>query len=519
MTLDIERAETPMPGETMATLSANLAEGPESEANIYGTFFVGESEYAISVAAIQEVVNEPKQFTDVPLSPKYLIGLFNLRGVIIPVVDLAKIFDGASDNSDSLDRKVAIIEHGEHCFGLLVDRTGDVFNAKDAERSVFSRKPGDLRETIVDGVFKLDRGERLVQILDPFELLNLDKLPRVAGALHSALSRRARGRRKQCISFHVGASICAFDMTSIKEIVELDGIDNTALASDWTLGAIELRGATVPVIDFRLFLGQTRKESTQDLIDRGAKLIVMRMGENMVSLLVDAIDEIISFYDDDLLSFPGIGVRRSEIFKGCLCGEKDEMVLLLDHERVVDDEQLKTVTRGHSALFQARDDASRGERHGKSEKRTLITFSVEGLFALDIEKVNEVISFPETVMTPPSMPDFIAGIVNIRGELIPIVNLRVLYNMPVIDCALTKLMIFTHADKKHAIMVDAVSSIVSVTDQNSNVLPKLSRDAASSSISQDVREAILLTDAAEAEASLMVLDLDSLMQRISGTII
>ena len=41
-----------------------------------------------------------------------------------------------------------------------------------------------------------------------------------------------------------------------------------ALASDWTLGAIELRGTTVPVIDFRLFLGQARTETTEELIER-----------------------------------------------------------------------------------------------------------------------------------------------------------------------------------------------------------------------------------------------------------
>lgn len=504
--------------EAAAIVANSRPETCESETQIFGTFFVEDCEFAVTVSAIQEVVNEPKQYTDVPLSPDYLIGLFNLRGVVIPVVDLRKVFGLEDPAHQQLERKVAIIEYGEHCFGLLIDRTGDVFNAKDAERSAFNRTRGDVRETVVEGVFKLENGKRLVQILDPFELLSLEKLPRVAGALNSALSRRARGPRRQCISFHVGDSVCAFDMTSIKEIVELERIDNTALASDWTLGAIELRGTTVPVIDFRLFLGQARTETTDELIERGSKLIVMRMGENLISLLVDAIDEIISFYKDDLLSFPGIGLHRSEIFKGCLCSDKDEMVLLLDHELIINDEQLGEVTRGHSALFQERDDASRREQRGRGKKRTLITFSIEGTFALDIDKVNEVISFPETVMTPPSMPDFIAGMVNIRGELIPIVNLRVLYNMPAIESAKTKLLIFTREDRKYAIMVDAVSAIVTVTDQNANVLPRMSSDAASSSISQDVSEAILRTESDDSEPALMVLDLDAVISRISNTI-
>lgn len=503
----------PSASETMA-LANGIAAATDSETHIFGTFFVAESEFAVTVAAIQEVVNEPKQFTDVPLSPDYLIGLFNLRGVIIPVVDLRTIFGFGPPKADGIERKVAIIEHGEHCFGLLVDRTGDVFNAREAERSVFSRTRGDLRETVIDGVFKLENGKRLVQILDPFELLNLDRLPRVAGALRSALSRKKKGPRKQCISFLIGTSVCAFDMTSIKEIVELERIDNTALASDWTLGAIDLRGSTVPVIDFRLFLGQARTESIDELIESGSKLMVMKIGDNLISLLVDEIETIISFYDEDLLPFPGVGLERSEIFTGCLCDDDDRMVLLLDHELVISDEQLKTVTRGHSALFSEKDEAARSSKSASGEKRTLLTFQVGAQFALDIDKVNEVISYPETVMTPPSIPNFIAGMVNLRGELIPIINLRNLYHMPPIEPEKTKLLVFTKDQNKYAIMVDSVSSIVSITDQNSNILPKLSDAANGSEISNDVQEAILLTDTDEDEA-LMMLDLDAVVARLA----
>lgn len=499
--------------ETMA-LANGIAAAAESETHIYGTFFVAESEFAITVSAIQEVVNEPKQFTDVPLSPDYLIGLFNLRGVIIPVVDLRTIFGFGLPKAAGVERKVAIIEHGEHCFGLLVDRTGDVFNAREAERSVFSRTRGDLRETVIDGVFKLENGKRLVQILDPFELLSLDKLPRVAGALRSALSRKKKGARKQCISFLIGTSVCAFDMTSIKEIVELERIDNTALASDWTLGAIDLRGSTVPVIDFRLFLGQERPETVDELIDGGSKLMVMKIGDNLISLLVDEIDTIISFYDEDLLPFPGVGLERSEIFTGCLCDDDDRMVLLLDHELVISDEQLKAVTRGHSALFNERDEAARTSKTANGEKRTLLTFKVGAQFALDIDKVNEVISYPDTVMTPPSIPDFIAGMVNLRGELIPIVNLRTLYNMPLIEPEQTKLLVFTKGQNKYAIMVDSVSSIVSISDQNSNILPKLSDEATGSEISNDVQEVVLLTEV-DADQALMMLDLNAVVARLA----
>ncbi|MEO1323111.1 MAG: chemotaxis protein CheW [Pseudomonadota bacterium] len=496
-------------------LSAMAPESPPVAPDIFGTFFVGESEFAVSVEAIQEVVNEPEEFADIPLSPDYLIGLFNLRGVIIPVVDLHTIFGSASE-APEMERKIAIIEHGEHCFGLLVDRTGDVFNTRDAEQSLFSRVQGDLRETIVSGVFKLDDGARLVQILDPFELLNLERLPRVTGGLRSGLSRRKRGPRHQCISFKVGTATCAFDMDSIKEIVELEKIDDTTLASEWTLGAIDLRGNTVPVIDFRVYLSNVDAEPVESLIERNCKLIVMKMGDNLISLLVDEIENIISYYDDDLLPFPSVGLHRGEMFKGCLGNDDDKMVLLLDHQLVFSDEQVAQVTRGHSALFHEKTEAKETHSKNKRNRRTLITFRINANFALDIENVSEVIGFPDAVMEPPNLPDYIEGMVNLRGALIPIINLRLLYGLPSVSREQTKLLIFAQGDQKYAIMVDAVESIINVDDSNSGLLPRLSNAASEDGISKDVKEAILLQDGTAEQSSLMVLDLAAVAARVGG---
>ena len=489
------------------------ARDPFNDADIYGTFQIGGNEFAVSVMAIQEVVNRPEEFTSIPLSPDYLLGLFNLRGLIIPVVDLRAIFGLQRDTGNGSEGKVAIIEHGEHCFGLLVDRTGDVFNARDVDQNTVSRVRGDVRESIIGGVFKLEGGRRLVQILDPFELLKLEKLPRVSGTHNSALTRRKRGRRKQCISFQVGDCVCAFDMNSIKEIVELQAIDNTALAHGWTLGAIDLRGSTVPVIDFRVFLGKKEPTSAQDLAGKGYKLIVMRLGDNLISLLVDSISNIISYFDDDLVTFPGVGIERTEMFLGCLANDDSEMVLLLDHQKIMDDAELADITMGHSSLFSDEDSNAKADEQDAGTKRTFITFSVGSKFALDIESVNEVISFPDSIVHPPSLPSFIEGMVNLRGELIPIINLRSLYQLDLSDPKITKLLVFTCNDKKYAIMVDTVDSIVSLTGRNSSSLPRIYDGGRGVDISHDVKEAILIESDVEDERSLMILDLEMVISR------
>ncbi len=518
MASDFATVDMPIENE-MAPPTSSVPAAPapsnsnDSSSEIFGTFLIGGNEFAVSVSSIQEVVNRPEVFTNIPLSPDYLLGLFNLRELIIPVVDLRTIFGLPVDGPDSAEGKVAIIEHGSHCFGLLVDRTGDVFNEREADRSDVARVRGDVRESIIGGIFKLEGGQRLVQILDPFELLKLEKLPRVSGAHNSALTRRKRGRRKQCISFQVGDCLCAFDMKSIKEIVELHAIDNTALAHGWTLGAIDLRGSTVPVVDFRVFLGKKSPSAAHELAGKGYKLIVMKLGDNLISLLVDAISNIVSYFDDDLVTFPGVGIERTEMFLGCLSSHDDQMVLLLDHNKILDDDELADITMGHSKLFSEGEATAETDTQETGNKRTFITFSVGSKFALDIENVNEVMSFPETIVHPPSLPSFIEGMVNLRGELIPIINLRALYQLDPIEAALTKLLVFTSNDKKYGIMVDTVDSIVSLSGKNSSSLPRIFDGGQSIDISNDVKEAILIENDDENERSLMILDLEMVISR------
>lgn len=487
---------------------------PEMTSTIYGTFHLAGSEFALAVDAIQEVVNEPAHFEPIPLSPDYILGLFNLRGVIVPVVDLRTIFHLQTDEKPRDGRKVAIVEYGNHCIGLIFDGTGDVFNGKYVEHSKFSRDPGDPRETIVDGVFKMENGERLVQVLDPFELLKLDRLPRAAGAATGRKKSVSKGHRKQCISFTVGDCLCALDMNDIKEIIQIDQIDNTALAHGFTLGAINLRGKTVPVVDFPVYLGNRDEATPVAALSAGKKVIVMKVGEEFISLLVDNIEDIISYYNEDILSFPAFGTARGDLVRGCLSNNLDKTVMLLEHQKILTDEELVTVTRGHSKLFRADSDGELSSMAGETaEKKTYITFSVDTQYAVEMMNVNEVISFPEKIVHPPSTPRFIEGMVNLRGELIPIINPRSLYELDLISAATTKVLVFTVSDKKYGIMVDSVDAIVSFAECQSLSMPSLGDGEQSRSLTNDAKEALFIKRSDGADQSLLVLDLESLAKK------
>ena len=109
----------------------------KQQSNIFATFDIGGVEVAINVKSIQEVVNFPERIIPMPLAPQFLIGVFNLRGLIIPIVNLKSLLK-FEDSSVSTNQKVAIVDHEGAKVGLLFDSTNEIIRVSDEMLSNFN---------------------------------------------------------------------------------------------------------------------------------------------------------------------------------------------------------------------------------------------------------------------------------------------------------------------------------------------------------------------------------------------
>lgn len=83
-------------------------------------FVVGEEEYAIPILNIQEII-KPIEFTRVPSVPDYVLGVFNLRGNVIPLIDLRKRFSLSAGKQTTSTRYI-VMKDGENIAGFVIDR-------------------------------------------------------------------------------------------------------------------------------------------------------------------------------------------------------------------------------------------------------------------------------------------------------------------------------------------------------------------------------------------------------------
>ncbi|MGH1414421.1 MAG: chemotaxis protein CheW [Pelagimonas sp.] len=499
--------------EQAASPPSHVAQKSETTDEIYGSFLIGDSEFAIPVSAVQEVVNEPENISPVPLAPAFMLGLFNLRGQIIPIVDLRILLDFPDQDSASA-RKVAIIEFGEHCIGLLFDRTGEVLSGNQAARVNFHPKKDGIRDVVINGVLKFEEGNRLVQLLDPYELLNLDRVPRADKASDHAVVKSAKGKRHNCISFQTGHTTCAIDLRHVKEIRKMPDVDQSLFARGNVIGTTNLRGVILPVVDFRAFLGDRAAYHLGRTIPKERKMVVLETTAGLIGLMVFSIDSILPYFKDDVLPFAKLALPRGDYVDGCLIDDEGKIVMMLDHSKLQSDRELVEIAKACQEIYPAEGKFKDDETTQTSAtRRTYIRFTFEKKFALDTVCVSEVINCPEQLLEPPFSLDFVEGIINLRGELITLFNPRLLYGMPPNQVEGQKVLIFKNKGIKYGILVDSVDEIIMTSVDNIAELQPLDRQGNGQRIIDDVEGCLNHKSASNEPVSVLVLDASAVINR------
>lgn len=142
------------------------------------TFRLGEEEYAVDVAQVQEIVRLVA-ITPVPRAPAHVEGVINLRGRIVPVVDLAMRL-GLPKRDRTTATRIIITQVGDRTVGMLVDAVSEVLRLpSSAIEGAPDLLKASLNHDFFTGVGKLE--ERLLILLDLPRVLSREDEAALAG--------------------------------------------------------------------------------------------------------------------------------------------------------------------------------------------------------------------------------------------------------------------------------------------------------------------------------------------------
>ncbi|GMR08516.1 MAG: chemotaxis protein CheW [Gammaproteobacteria bacterium] len=160
--------------------------GPDSDQNQFLTFTLGGEVYAIEILRIREIIDYGN-LTTVPMMPDFIRGVINLRGSVVPVVDLAARF---GDQPADITKRTSIIivelvdDETTMNIGVVVDGVNEVLEIPPGDIEPSPSFGARIRTDFIKGMGKVD-GKFLV-LLDVANVLSVDELSLLDEVQHQA---------------------------------------------------------------------------------------------------------------------------------------------------------------------------------------------------------------------------------------------------------------------------------------------------------------------------------------------
>jgi purine-binding chemotaxis protein CheW len=147
----------------------------------YLTFLLGSEMFAIDILGIKEII-EYGNLTSVPMMPEFIRGVINLRGAVVPVVDLSARFGRAA--SEVTRRSCIVIieaesEEEKQDIGVVVDSVSEVLEIPEAEIEPAPSFGAKIRTDFIKGMGKVK--DKFVIILDANKVLSVDEMAMLSG--------------------------------------------------------------------------------------------------------------------------------------------------------------------------------------------------------------------------------------------------------------------------------------------------------------------------------------------------
>ena len=436
----------------------------------------GES-FGLMLSAVAEIIRLPN-LVHMPLVPPSLLGLANLRGIVLPVVSLRALLHLPEMEANELTR--VVVMRGDAPVGVVVDRVDRILALAADRIEKADSGAGTIDSALLDGVVKGGEGESPMKVLSPSRLLS-GQFVRLgiaatssAGPAPLAMGSSAGPQARALVSllsFYLSEQEYALPLDRVREIIPLpEHIAELPRPETAVLGVVTLRDRLLPLVSLRALLGLP----AEDLSKQRGKVVVISVGQAAIGLAVDAAREILRLDPDTVHPAPALltrGEGDAEIVSICRLDDGRRLVGLLSPDRLFRSDLVQRII----------DDQAAGEAGVQTEANAMADeqFIIFRLgrqdYGIPIAAVGEIARPPEHPTRLPKAPEFIDGVMNLRGSVVPIVDLRRRFDLGDTEQAGSRrILMLAIGGVTAGFLVDSVSEILKVTTDAICPAPELS---------------------------------------------
>jgi purine-binding chemotaxis protein CheW len=474
------RRQQPRKTADLATAADRLvAVGEDAVSENLLIFQLAGESFALRLASIAEIIRLP-DLAHMPLVPPSLLGLANLRGIVLPVISLRALLQLPGVETNEQTRVVVI--RGEAEVGFVVDRV-DRLLALSKQLEHDDGGAGTTDPALLDGTIKGSEGQSTIRLLNPSRLLRAQFSRLGVSTTHAAAnSAVAIGSSAAALaqtlisllSLRLGEQEYALPLDCVREIVPLPGhVSNLPRPETAVLGVITLRDRLLPLVSLRTLLGMV---ADSGLGPRG-KVVVVSLGNGAVGMVVDATREILRVDPSMIEPAPALLTRGNgdaEITSICRLEKGQRLVALLSPDRLFRSELVRRILAEQAS---AGETESQSEANLMADEQFIIFRMGDQDYGIPVTAVSEITGRPNHITRLPKAPAFVDGVMNLRGSVVPIVDLRRRFDLSTTEHAASqRILVVTIGRVIAGFLVDSVSDIMKVQSDAIQPAPKLSAD-------------------------------------------
>ena len=457
-----------------------------TDGNQFVVFTVENEVFGVQMAPVQEIIRVP-EVVRVPLAPPCLEGLANLRGEVLPIISLRRIFGFPEKDHDEATRAI-VINLGQP-MAFVVDR---VSSGVRAEADQIRGVDGNIRATVdnelLTGILRevgglpivmvLNFGSLIAKIFGEAEMLFKEAvLSKVEGTV-SYEEKDGSGDEVQLVSFSVEGQEYAVEISIVQEIVQVPKLFvHVPNSPPHVLGLMTLRERLLPLISLRNLFGLDQKE-----VDDRTRVVVLSLEGTAIGVVTDSVSEVLRVPKDLVEDIPALVAQRGnsgEIKQLCRLEGGKRLVSILSPERLF---QLSSMKEESRVAMEPQDRAKEETAFGVStddEEQVVVFQLAGGEFGVPIESAQEIVRLPEGLTKVPKAPSFVEGIINLRGVVLPVVDLRKRLDLE--ECERNerqRIMVFALKGTTVGFIVDAVTEVLKIPKRKIEASPRLSMEQA-----------------------------------------
>lgn len=497
--------------------------GPDADGLAFVTFTAGGLGFALPLADVLEVIRPPDPVR-IPLGPPSLDGLAQWHGVAMPVLDLRRALgrgDGTvEDTRRGAGARVVVVGHHGQPVGLLVDgMTGMVRTSPDRVDPLTDAEAPAVDAALLSGVLR----DRAVTVLDGGALIDrqfgggwgVATTRTESGGPAGSAARTAPAAvadQARLVVFRVADQEFALPVERVREILPApDGVTRMAKAKAHLLGVMTLRDHLLPLVGLRALFGLGGQA--------GRRVVVVQAGEEagLVGVVVDEVQDILRVDRERIDPVPPLLAREPDFedLDGIVRADGGRrLVSVLSAERLFR-HGLSLGGKGEAAAMNG---SASGPDDGAAGAERFVVFRLAGAeYGLPVAAVQEVLQRPDSVSPLPNAPDFVTGVLTLRGAVLPLIDQRRLLRLPSGGAGgdgsgdRGRVVVVARGEARAGLLVDGLSGLLAVPGDRIGPAPAVS-DAQRRLIR---RVATLTTDQGNLRLVLLMepdglLDMDSL---------